>query len=364
MSKHYIIPIFVPHYGCPHSCVFCNQKKITGLTTDVGANDVKEIIDKHLKTFKTHSTIEVAFYGGSFTAIDMDIQKQLLEIPRDYKRNGKIDYIRLSTRPDCIDKNILNNLNDYLVDTIELGVQSMNDFVLAKSGRGHTVKDVYNAARLIKEHNMNLGLQMMVGLPGDELEDNIFTCNEFIKLDPYCVRIYPTLVIKDTYLQDMYLTKKYEPVSLEKGIDIVSLLLMLFTINDINVIRVGLQPTENIQLGKDVVAGPFHPAFRQLVEANIFKILFTYYLKHNDIKTIDKKLIIEASSKSISLIAGQNSSNTKWFKEKYKFKDIKIYTKDMEKNIIKITIDKFYDKIDIRLLMKSYLKDELIISSG
>lgn len=361
MSKHYIIPIFVPHYGCPHDCVFCNQKKITGLSTNVTPEDVEKIIEEHLATFNPESTIEVAFYGGSFTAIDIDIQKELLGIPFNYKREGKINGIRLSTRPDCIDEIVLKNLRDYSVDTIELGVQSLDESVLVESGRGHTIADVYRATELIKEFGFNLGLQMMVGLPSDSFEKTIHTCKEFIKLDPYCVRVYPTLIIKDTYLEKQYLDGQYLPISLEKSIDLCSLLLMLFQINNIDVIRMGLQPTENIQLGKDVVAGPFHPAFRQMVETNIFKILFKYYFDINSIETNNKQLVIESNSKDISAIAGQKSSNTEYLYREYKFNKIKIYTKQMEINHISITIDDFYDKINMKLLMKSYLEDNSLI---
>lgn len=361
MSKHYIIPIFVPHFGCPHDCVFCNQKKITGLSTNVTPEEVEKIIKEHLSTFKPDSTIEVAFYGGSFTAIDIEIQKKLLAIPYGYKKNGIIHGIRLSTRPDAIDENILSNLRYYLVDTVELGVQSLYTDVLYGSGRGHTVEDVYKAANLIKKFGINLGLQMMIGLPFDTKDKDIYTCKEFIKLSPYCVRVYPTLVIKDTYLEKMFLNGSYRSIPLEEAIDICSILLMLFEINNIHVIRMGLQPTENIQLGKDVVSGPFHPAFRQMVESNIFKILLIHYLKSKNIETKGKELLIECHSKNVSAIAGQKSSNVKYITEKYKFHKIKIYNKLIDKNYIYITIDEFYDKINMKLLMESYLKENSVI---
>lgn len=363
MTKHYIIPIFVPHYGCPHDCVFCNQKKITGLSTDITPSDVEKTIDEYLATFKPNATIEVAFYGGSFTAIDMEVQKKLLNIPYIYKQKGKIDGIRLSTRPDCIDDVVLKNLKAYSVDTIELGIQSIDDKVLKDSGRGHKAEDLYIASKLIKEYEFNLGLQMMVGLPSDTLEKAINTCRKFIKLSPYCVRIYPTLIIKDTYLEKQFLQGEYKPISLEEAIDRSSILLMMFKINNIDVIRVGLQPTENIQLGKDVVAGPFHPAFRQLVETNIIKLLLDYYFQLNNINTVDENLVIEANNKSISSIAGQKSSNIIYLKERYKFKKVNIYNKPMNMNSIRITIGEFYDKIDMELLMKSYLQDKSLIKN-
>lgn len=361
MSRHYIIPIFVPHFGCPHDCVFCNQKRITGLSTNVTPREVEKTIEEYLATFKPDSFIEVAFYGGSFTAIDIDIQKKLLEVPYNYKKAGKINNIRLSTRPDAIDDIILDNLKKYSVDTIELGVQSLDEKVLYASGRGHTSEDVYRAAKLIKKYGFNLGLQMMIGLPEDTLEKDLHTCKEFIKLKPSCVRVYPTLVIKDTFLEKLYLRKKYKPLSLNEAIDISSLLLMLFNLEDIEVIRMGLQPTENIQMGKDVVAGPFHPAFRQLVEANIFRILLEYFIKYNGISTEGKELIIEANNKNVSAIAGQKSSNINYFIKKYKFNKIKIYPKEIGRNIINVIIEENSKVMDIKLFTKAYLKDNLII---
>ena len=357
MTRHYIIPIFVPHSGCPHDCVFCNQKKITGSSTTVTPEDVKRIIDEHLKTFKSPNTIEVAFYGGSFTAIDILVQQSLLSIPYKYKKENKIDYIRLSTRPDAIDNLILNNLKDYSVDTIELGVQSLDQDVLDQSGRGHSVEDVYEAANLIKKYKFNLGLQMMIGLPGDTREKSLKTCKEFIKLDPFCVRIYPTLVIVDTFLERQYFNNNYLPIGLEKAVDLSALLLMMFEINNINVIRIGLQPTENIQLGKDVVAGPFHPAFRQLVETEIYRRILDYFFENNKFDMENKQVLLEVNEKRISSISGQKSKNIIYLKDKYSFNKVKIYGKDIDKDLILITIDDFHGKIDMKLSIKSYLKE-------
>ncbi|MBU5437736.1 radical SAM protein [Tissierella sp. MSJ-40] len=361
MTRHYIIPIFVPHLGCPHDCVFCNQRKITGLSTNITPSFVEKTIKEHLETFNSDSYVEVAFYGGSFTAIDLDIQKELLKVPYKYKEKGLIQGIRLSTRPDCIDELILNNLREYKVDTIELGVQSLEDTVLYESGRGHTSKDVYEASNLIKDYGINLGLQMMIGLPGDDRCKSLYTCKEFIKLNPFCVRIYPTLVVKDTYLETLYLKDKYIPLTLEEAVDISTELLMLFNYYHIDVIRIGLQPTENIQLGKDVVTGPFHPAFRQLVEANIIKLLLDDYLSKANLTFQNEVLVIQANSRNISAIAGQKSSNINYFMQKYKFNKIKIYPKDMDSDLLGITIGQFYDKINIELLMESYLKEKSII---
>lgn len=356
MTRHYIIPIFVPHFGCPNDCVFCNQRKITGLSTNLTPKDAEEIIISHLNSFKENSFIEIAFYGGSFTAIDLEIQSKLLNVAYKYKKMGKVNEIRLSTRPDAIDELILSNLKEFQVDTIELGVQSIDDDVLALSNRGHQASDVYRATRLIKNYGFNLGLQMMLGLPGDTIEKSINTAKEFIRLKPECVRIYPTLVIKNTDLEKDYLNRSYKPLSMDGAIELCTILLMMFKLNDINVIRVGLQPTENIQLGKDVVTGPFHPAFRQLVESNIIKTILDNHLKDNARLTAGKDLIIESHRSNISNLAGQKSSNIKYFKNRYSFKKIKIYTKNLDKRYIDIIIDNYKDRIDTYEDIKRFIE--------
>lgn len=364
MSKrHFIIPIFVPHLGCPHDCVFCNQIRITGLSTDVTPEYVENTIEEYLATFpKDNTTIEVAFYGGSFTGIDQEVQKELLSIPLKYKNKNKINAIRLSTRPDYINEEILELLKAYKVDTIELGVQSLEDEVLDKSGRGHNSEDVYVACDLIKKYKFNLGLQMMIGLVGDNKEATMFTAKKFVKLDPYCVRIYPTLIIKDTYLEKLYEDGLYKPLTLEEAVDITTDLLMLFEHFKINVIRVGLQPTENIQLGEDVISGPFHPSFRQLVESNIYKIIINDYLETIDENILkDKIMIININGKNISNLVGQKSRNVKYLIDKYNFKDIKIYEENLSLEDINISIDGSLKNINKRKVREEYLKTKRII---
>ena len=357
MSKPYIIPIFVPHYGCPHDCIFCNQKKITNISTTTTAKDVEEEIQRYLPYFWKDRTIELAFYGGSFTAIHMDIQSQLLEIPYKYKEKGIIQEIRLSTRPDAIDGEILNNLKKYKVDTIELGVQSLDEDVLNASDRGHGVEDVFNSVELIKSYGFNLGLQMMVGLPKDNMEKSIGTAKKLIEMSPDLVRIYPTLVIKDTYLEKLYEIGEYKALTIEEAVDICTILLILFYLKDINVIRVGLQPTDNIQLGMDVIAGPFHPAFRQLVESNIYKVILDDYLKVKGYITKGKVLTMKANGSMISHISGQKSMNIKYLKERFGFNKIKIYSEDIKKDKMIISIDDQMEMIDLRFWMEKLLKN-------
>ena len=275
MKKEYIIPIFVPHLGCPNDCTFCNQKKISGQTKNVKAEDVKNTIEYYLNNFKDDNKyIEVAFFGGSFTGIDVDKQKELLSVAYEYIKNKKIDSIRISTRPDYINKEILKMLKSYGVKTIELGVQSTNDYILNKSKRGHTFEDVKKASKLIRKNGFILGHQMMVGLPESTRQDEINTAKDLIKLKPKIVRIYPVLVIKGTQLEKDYESGEYTPLTVEQAVETAKDLLVLFNKKKINVIRIGLQNTNEItdpnSKKSQVVAGPYHPAFRQLVESRLW----------------------------------------------------------------------------------------------
>jgi histone acetyltransferase (RNA polymerase elongator complex component) len=275
-NRHYIIPIFVPHEGCPHDCVFCNQDSITGSTTKVDAMQVRGIVEEYLKTIPQENRIlEISFFGGTFTAIDLKKQSELLEVAKYYKDKGIINFIRLSTRPDYINPSILENLKKYSVDIIELGVQSLDEDVLQKSARGHTIEDVYAASELIKKFGFTLGHQIMLGLPGDTFEKDIETTRKVITLLPDICRIYPSLVIKHTPMERMYNTGVYKPYTLYEAINICKIVYGMLITSGINVIRVGLQPTEEINVDGEIVAGPFHPAFRELVEGSIYNdILF------------------------------------------------------------------------------------------
>ena len=325
--KKRIIPIFVPHRGCPHDCIFCNQKKITGVSTDITSDDVRNIIEEYLKTIDKDASVEVAFFGGSFTAIDIDIQRNLLSVAKEYVDKNIIDDIRMSTRPDCINDEILTMLKEYKVSIIELGVQSLDDKVLIDSVRGHSDKDVFESAELIKKYGINLGLQMMIGLPSDTEEKCIYTAKKFIDLKPDCVRVYPTLVVKETGLEKLLQENKYNPFSLEKSIDIVKKVLVLFYINNVNVIRVGLQATEDIAIGKEVLAGPYHPAYRELVESKMYGDYIEYLIKKYNAK---KNIDVLVNKKNVSIILGNKKSNVKNLKEKY---GVLLKTKESEISI-------------------------------
>ena len=271
MSKnYYIIPIFVPQEGCPHKCVFCNQDRITGLDEQVTSQIVRKTINEYLETIdNSKAIVEVSFFGGTFTGIKEEKQKEFLSIAKEYKDKGLIKKIRLSTRPDYINDYILNYLKEYSVDIIELGVQSLDSEVLKKAGRGHTVEDVVKASKLIKEYNIILGHQIMPGLPGDTFETDIKTVECSLQMNPDICRIYPALVIKDTPMEIMYKRNTYIPYTLEEAVEISKVMYDMYRNAGVNVIRIGLQPTDSIAEGKDVISGPFHPAFRELVEGSL-----------------------------------------------------------------------------------------------
>ena len=320
MKKEYIIPIFVPHLGCPNNCTFCNQKRISGQTKMVTAKDVKDTIEYYLKNFKdNHKYVEVAFFGGSFTAIEKEKQEELLEAVQEYIQSKLVNSIRISTRPDCIDKAILKRMKKYHVKTIELGVQSTNNYILQRCKRGHTGEDVKKASKMIRMHGFILGHQMMVGLPESTKQDEINTAKELIKLKPKIVRIYPVLVIKDTELAEEYANGTYTPLTVGQAVERCKDIVDLFNRNKINVIRIGLQNTEEISDPKSekssVVAGPYHPAFRQLVESSMWYDSIVNKIKEVNAKV--KKVKIIANDININNIIGHKKENITKLKDIY-----------------------------------------------
>ena len=296
MKKQYIIPIFVPHLGCPNDCVFCNQKSISGQTKQVTKEDVKNIIEEHLK----------------------------------YIKQKKVDSIRISTRPDYIDKKILKRLKKYKVKTIELGVQSANDYILKKAGRGHTFEDVVKASKLIRWYGFDLGHQMMVGLPESTTVDEINTAKQLIKLKPKMVRIYPVLVIKNTKLEKDYNDGKYKPLTVTQAVEVCKELVKLFAKKHIEIIRIGLQPTDTKTNPEDdkseVVAGPFHPAFRQLVESGMWYDVIVEKIKQLNTKV--KEVVVTVNPADVNNVIGQRKDNIKNLREVY---DVDLIVKADEK---------------------------------
>ncbi len=331
MKKEYIIPIFVPHLGCPNQCSFCNQRKISGQTKMVTAQDVKETIDYYLKHFRDNNKyVEVAFFGGSFTAIEREKQIELLEAVQPYIKNKKVNSIRVSTRPDAIDKDILKYLKKYHVKTIELGVQSMNNYILRRCKRGHTVEDVERASKLIRWNGFILGHQMMVGLPESTKQDDINTAKDLIKLKPKIVRIYPVLVIKETELAEECEKGEYTPLTINQAVERCKAIVALFQKHKIDIIRIGLQNTDEISDPKNkasqVIAGPFHPAFRQLVESSLWYDSIANEIKKVNAKVRQVKII--ANEENINEIIGHKKENVLKLKETY---DVDVFVEADEK---------------------------------
>ncbi len=357
MLKHENISIFVPNNGCPHMCSFCNQFQITGKKRQPGIKDIDDAIknsyknkyknednsqDKHENKHENGNKNiikpqkifrELAFFGGSFTAIKRDYAESLLSHAYCYIKSGDIDGIRISTRPDCINEEILKFLKSYGVTSIELGAQSMVDKVLFYNNRGHTSGDVRHSSGLIKNYGFELGLQMMTGLYGSEEKDDLFTANEFIKLQPDTVRIYPTLIMKGTKLHELFNLGKYIPIDINKAVEICAKILNLFNFAGIKVIRLGLHSSDGIS--KNLIAGPWHPAFKELCES---KIIVDKCIKSIKELGYEKKPIkILVSPKSVSKIIGQKRSGIERIKklcsevlieEDYKIKDLNFLIKE------------------------------------
>ncbi|NLT95766.1 MAG: radical SAM protein [Clostridia bacterium] len=315
MSRTLIIPIFVPHMGCPHTCVFCNQRKIAGSFMGPTAESVKAMVSTYRETFPDleNAYIELAFYGGSFTGIRDDIQENLLSIALKLKQKHLIDGIRLSTRPDYINPEVMNRLVGFGVTTVELGVQSMDDEVLAASQRGHTAGQVEEAVGLIKKSGIKVGIQLMLGLPKDNREKALYSTRRVIELNPDFVRIYPTVVIRETSLASLYFQGLFKPWTLETAIDTCAIMAILFAQADIPIIRMGLQATDNLLFGKDLIAGPYHPAFGELVKSRIFRHQIEFFLNEYKLGNEENELTLYCHPKELSQLKGQKNENITYF---------------------------------------------------
>ncbi len=345
MKKQYIIPIFVPHLGCPNDCIFCNQKSISGQKKNMTKEEAKKIIDDYLKSIKgEEAQIEIAFYGGSFTAIEEKKQEELLETAYEYIKNGQVESIRISTRPDCIDKETLKRLKKYKVKTIELGVQSTDDYILKRSNRGHNFADVKKASKMIRWNGFKLGHQMMVGLPESTRIDEINTAKALIKLKPKMVRIYPVLVVKNTKLEKEYQEGKYEPLPLVQAVEICKELVRMFADKNIEIIRVGLQNTDEItepgSKKSEVVAGPYHPAFRQLVESAMWYDAIVGKIKKLNVKV--KEVEVTVNPIDANNVIGHKKENVMKLKNTYDVDLILKQDEAIKQGKSKIEITKTY----------------------
>lgn len=265
-----ILPIFIPHAGCPHQCSFCNQKKISGQSLAT-VDNAKAQIAKWQAWLKPSKDNEAAFYGGSFTGLDLALQEQLLALTDELMEQGVIGSVRCSTRPDYIDQGRLDLLKKHHVKLVELGVQSMDDAVLEAAERGHTAHDVINAMKLLKANGFQTGIQLMVGMPKQTEASIRATVEQVVELKPDIVRLYPLLVIKETPLEKQYLQGAFKPLELDKAVDLCAYMYDVFTDEGIRVIRIGLQPDDELCQPGNIVAGPFHPSMGELVKSRFIR---------------------------------------------------------------------------------------------
>ncbi len=312
--KHANVALFVPHNGCPHQCSFCNQKSITGRAKQPSPADVRAAAERASETLGPGCSAELAFFGGSFTAVEPTYMVSLLEAARPYVESGLFSGIRISTRPDCVGRNVLSLLWAYGVRSIELGAQSMREDVLYLNRRGHTARDVEEASARIRDMGFSLGLQMMTGLYGDDAEGARYTARKLAELHPDTVRIYPTVVMKDTELGRLYQEGGYIPMGLEETIPLCAELLSFFESRGIRVIRLGLHDTP--ELKRDMLAGAYHPALRELCESYLFLDRMLSALKERLPKRgVSAPVRVAVNPKVISKALGQKRQNLQALKE-------------------------------------------------
>ena len=301
------ISIFIPHIGCPHKCSFCDQRTISGAQKPPTAEDVTAMLEEQAPRLTERGmTAEIAFFGGRFTAIPRGYMTELLEAAsRAVKRFPCYSGMRCSTRPDCVSEEILELLSEYGVTAIELGAQSMSDEVLKANERGHTAEDVRRAARLIKERGIELGLQMMTGLYRDTPENCFYTADEFIKLAPATVRVYPTVILKNTRLGELFERGEYKSFTFDETVDLCAGLLQKFEQNNIRVIRLGLHASKEVE--RDMLGGVYHPAFREIVESRVFFNEMKKMLSGRE----KGHYLVFTDPRNISKVLGQKKGNIK-----------------------------------------------------
>lgn len=302
--RHINVALFVPHNGCPNQCSFCNQRAISGHRNQVEPSDVDSAVNIALKNPESKGG-EIAFFGGSFTAIERETMVSLLSSAYKYVENGSFKGIRISTRPDAIDEEICKILKNYGVSAVELGAQSLDDRVLTLNKRGHTAEDIAKATKLLQKEGFETGLQMMTGLYGSTDEDSIKTAEKIIALHPDTVRIYPTVVLENTQLCDLYKSGEYHPQGVEEAAEICAVLLEMFENAGIKVIRTGLHSGGDVE--GEFVAGAYHPAFKEICESKIYLKKATECIRQNKIP--EGRIEIRVSPKSVSQMTGQKKAN-------------------------------------------------------
>ena len=339
MARNRILPIFVPHRGCPHQCVFCDQRTISGCRRPVTAEDVTRLLTEAL--LLAGQGAEAAFYGGSFTAIPAEQQQELLDAVRPFLQPGAVASVRVSTRPDAITPEALERLRRCGVRTVELGCQSMDDTVLKASGRGHGREVVAPAVALLRQYGFAVVLQMMTGLPEQTDESALESAHALAALQPDGVRLYPTVVVRGTALAERYADGSYRPQTLEEATALGAKILELFLRSDIPVLRIGLQPSE--ELAQSVVAGPYHPALGELVKSRVYRNRAQALLE--TVKPGSDAVLAVAPNR-VSLMTGQKRCNVHWLRQRYDLHSLRIVPEPMEDWEIRLQSSESLDKIN------------------
>ena len=330
---HRNIPIFIPHMGCPNQCVFCNQRSISGKQA-FALEGVRAEIERYLETENDPNETEIAFFGGSFTGIDRDLMTALLEIAESYVRAGRVGSIRLSTRPDYIDREILRILSRYSVRVIELGLQSMNNAVLEASQRGHTAECAEAACRMIREAGFTLVGQMMIGLPASTPESELETAVRICDMGAEAVRIYPTVVFYDTPLCRMAEEGRYRPLSVADAVSRSAAVLRVFLRRGVPCIRLGLCAGEELVSPQTVMAGPNHPALGELVWSEIYYDILKERIRDADL--MGKSVILQVPERLISRVVGQHRCNLQRLKNETETRVLRVVGLKNETEILPI----------------------------
>ena len=337
-NKPFIIPIFMPHAGCPHQCVFCNQSSITG----VDSRRFTISVSDHVEGFLTYKSgrrhfVQIAFFGGNFLGIKTDEIRRLLAEATEFVKVGRVSSIRFSTRPDTVDDRRLNMIKEFPVATIELGVQSMDDRVLSATKRGHTAADTEKAIQCLKEFDYEIGLQIMVGLPGDTPERLRASAQRIVALKPDFIRIYPTLVLAGSPLAAWYKKGDYVPLSLKDAVTQVKELYRIFKNENIRVIRMGLQATEGLEKESTILAGPYHPAFGHLVYSQIFLDKATSALK--SVNPRGHGVVLHVHPQSVSQMRGLKNDNIKKLRATLELQSLEIVSDNsLKEDQLKVSV--------------------------
>lgn len=322
--KPFVIPVFIPHAGCPHQCLFCDQTRTTNRDRSFPTeSQIDAEINRFLSYRRNHRRwTEISFFGGNFLGLSDNQILQLLTVADKYIQTGRAQGIRFSTRPDTINEKRMALIRDYPISTIEIGAQSMDASVLTVSRRGHSPDDTIKAVKLLKNNRFRTGLQMMVGLPAESEQAAVASAQQMAGLAPDFVRIYPCLVLRGSPLARWYSQGRYVPLSLEKSVSLVKRIYSLMTVQGITVIRMGLQPTTELNTGAGVLAGPFHPAYGELVYSALWMDALRRTLASQNVNSGD--LTIEVHPKAGSHIRGHHSCNLKQLYREFRLTSIKI----------------------------------------